>query len=260
MRGGRYELRTATMLDLISVAYGVEGDNVLGGPSWLETDRFDLIAKATPSTSAETIRLMLQTLLADRFKLVIHNDTKPLPEYVLTVGKGRPKLKESEGPGEKGCQGQPPPPNQPPGTITPILVTCHHLTAAEIADNLHQMAGGYLNYPVVDSTGLKGAWDFDIKWTGRGQLAAAGADGISIFDAVDKQLGLKLELQKVAAPVIVVNSVNQKPTDSPAGVTKSLPDTPTEFEVADVKPSGPDSRQTRSPFHPAAGSNCAASR
>jgi uncharacterized protein (TIGR03435 family) len=102
----------------------------------------------------------------------------------------------------------------------------------------------------VDSTGLKGAWDFDIKWTARRQLAAAGADGLSIFDAVDRQLGLKLEAQQVPVPVIVVDSVNQKPTGNPPGAAAELPPAPTEFEVAVVKPSTPDSRQTRSPFQP----------
>ncbi|HXB73820.1 MAG TPA: TIGR03435 family protein [Candidatus Acidoferrales bacterium] len=250
MRGGRYELRTATMVDLIKTAYGVDDDNVIGGPNWLEFDRFDLIAKAAPSSSPERIQLMLQALLADRFHLVVHNDTKSLPEYVLTLGKGRQKLKESDGTGEKGCQGQPQPQNLPPGVPRYITVSCHNLTSAAIADELHQMAGGYLDTPVVDSTGLKGSWDFDIKWSGRGQLAAAGADGISIFDAVDKQLGLKLELQKLPMPVIVIDRVNQKPTENLPGVTKALPVTPTEFEVAVVKPSAPDSRQTRSPFQP----------
>ena len=112
---------------------------------------------------------------------------------------------------------------------------------------------------MVDSTGLKGSWDFDIKWTGRGQLAAAGADGISIFDAVDKQLGLKLELQKVPMPVIVVDSVNEKPTDNPPGAATSLPPTPTEFEVAVVKPSTPDSGKCAARFNPAANWTCKAS-
>ena len=250
MRGGRYELRTATLAELIKTAYGVEDDNVYGGPSWLEYDRFDLIAKTSPSVPPEAVKVMLQNLLAERFQLVLHKDTKPLPEYVLTVGKGRPKLKESDGSGEKGCQGQPRPANLPPGTILPITVSCHNMTAAEIAEQLRQMAGGYLTNPVMDSTGLKGSWDFDLKWTARGQLAAAGPEGISIFDAVDKQLGLKLELQKVPMPVVVVDSVNQKPAENPPDTAKNLPAVPTEFEVAVIKPSPPESRQTRSPFLP----------
>ena len=108
LRAGRYELRQATMLDLIKTAYGVGPNMVVGGPSWLESDRFDVIAKAPPATSAETANLMLQELLTDRFKLVVHKDMKPMPRFVLTVGQGKPKLKEADGSGEPGCQFQPP--------------------------------------------------------------------------------------------------------------------------------------------------------
>src|SRR5947208_15791281 len=94
--------------------------------------------------------------------------------------------------------------------------------------------------PVVNSTGLEGFWDFDIKWTPRGLLSQAGADGITVSDALDKQLGLKLEPQKTPGPVIVVDSVNQTPTPNPSGVATSLPPAPPpEFEVADIKPSLP---------------------
>jgi len=239
LRGGRYDLRRATMVDLIRIAYGVDPDSVLGGPSWLETDRFDVIAKVPPETSPETIKLMLQALLADRFKLVLHNDTKPMPAFVLTLGKGKPKLKEADGSGNTGCQPQQQKPE--PGTIPYAMISCHNLTMEQFARNLRFMAGAYMTNPVIDSTGLKGSWDFDLKWTGRAQLGQAGGDGISIFDAVDKQLGLKLEAQKVPSPVLIVDSVNQKPTDNPPGVTQSLPPAPpAEFEVAVIKPSAAD--------------------
>src|SRR5881396_1653313 len=105
LRRGRYELHKATMLDLITRAYDLDADKVLGGPSWLETDRFDVIATAPPATPPENIRLMLQALLADRFKLAVHKDSKSLPTFALTVGKsGKPKLKESDGSGNSGCQ------------------------------------------------------------------------------------------------------------------------------------------------------------
>jgi len=242
LRGGRYDLRNATMVDLISIAYGVEGDKVLGGPSWLETDRFEVGAKAPPTTSQDALKLMLQALLADRFKLVVHKDSKPMPVFVLSMGKGKPKLKEAEGSGNSGCQGVPQ--NPEPGTIPYAMVACRNVTMAAFAMNLRAMAGAYITSTVVDSTGLKGSWDFDIKWTARALLSQAGADGITIFDAVDKQLGLKVEPQKVATPVIVVDSVNQKPADNPGGVTKDLPPAPpAEFEVADIRPSKPDARQ-----------------
>jgi uncharacterized protein (TIGR03435 family) len=243
IRGDRYELRNATMVDLIRTAYGVDAEKVVGGPSWLESDRFDVIAKTPPNITPETVRPMLQGLLADRFKLAVHNDNKLMPVFVLSTGKGKPKLKEADDSERTGCQGQPQ--NPEPGTIPYAMVQCHNMTMEGFARNLRQMAGAYMTSPVVDSTGLKGAWDFDIKWTARALLSQAGGDGITIFDAVDKQLGLKLEPQRVPTPVIVVDSVNRKPTDNPPGVTQKLPTPPpAEFEVADVKPSAPDARQS----------------
>lgn len=241
LRGDRYVLRDATLVDLIATAYGVENDKVVGGPSWLDTDRFDVIAKAPPTTTPETIKQMMQSMLAERFKLFLHADTKPLSVFVLSVGKGKPKLKEAaEGARSPGCQGQPQQNASPDGPPPYAMYSCHNETMEKFAEDIRQMAGGYVTSPVVDSTGLKGAWDFDIKWTGRGQLARAGADGISLFDAVDKQLGLKLEAQKLPMPVYVVDSANEKPTDNPPGVAKALPPAPpAEFEVAIIKPSAP---------------------
>src|SRR5438132_42456 len=154
IRAGRYELRKATMVDLIRTAYSVDADSVVGGPSWLESDRFDVIAKAPPSTSPETVKLMLQALLADRFKLIVHTDSKPVAAFVLSAGKGKPKLKESEGSGSAGCQPQP---QQPEAGGPPLyfVVSCRHMTMEAFARELRRF-GDYIPNPVVDSTGLEG--------------------------------------------------------------------------------------------------------
>jgi len=235
-RGGRYEMRGASMVDLIRNAYGITDDKIFGGPSWLGSDRFDVVAKTPAGVTPDSARLMLRTLLAERFDLKVHEDMKPLPVYVLSLGKTKHKLKESTG-AQSGCQGQQQTPQ--PGVIPYAQVSCHNLTSAQIAENLRQMAGGYFDKPVIDQTQLEGTWDFDLKWTARAQLAAAGADGISAFDAVDKQLGLKVELQQVAMPVIVVDNVNRKPTDNQPGVADMLPPEKPEFETAEIKPSPP---------------------
>jgi uncharacterized protein (TIGR03435 family) len=100
--------------------------------------------------------------------------------------------------------------------------------------------GTYLADPVVDKTGLSGEWDFDLKWTPRNRLAQLGSDAITLFDAVDKQLGLKLEAQKLPLPVLVVDTVNQTPTPNATGVAATIPNPPpSEFEVATIKPSAP---------------------
>ena len=244
LRGGRYDLRNATLLDMIRMAYApIDADNILGGPNWLERDRFDIVAKAPQSTSPENVRLMLQGLLADRFKLVLHTDTKPVPGFALTVGKGgKAKLKEASGEGAPGCQPAPPPSTPPDPSVVPYgVVICHGMTMEVLAQTLRGMAGAYITSPVVDQTGLTGTWDFELKWTARALLARAGSDGITIFDAVDQQLGLKLEPRNIPSPVIIVDSANQKPSDNPSGVAQNLPlPPPAEFDVADVKLSLPD--------------------
>jgi uncharacterized protein (TIGR03435 family) len=249
--GGRYIVRQATMVSLISLAYGVENDHVLGGPPRLDTAHFDIVATAPRTTSPDDVKLMLRSLLADRFKLVVHPGTKDLPAFLLTVDKGGPKLKPADDSVPSGCQGTPNPPPTPEGGVPLNYVTCHNLTLDQIADNLRGMANGYLTNPVVNSTGLKGAWDFDIKWTGRGQLARAGGDGISIFDAVQHQLGLKLEAKTAPLPVIVVDSVNEAPTPNVAGLDKLLPPPPpAAFDVTVIKPSDPDAKNAQGQITP----------
>jgi uncharacterized protein (TIGR03435 family) len=235
LRGGRYDLRKATMLDLIRIAYGVDADKVVGGPSWLELDRFDISAKAPPTTPPETVNLMLQSLLADRFKLVLHKDTRPLPVFALTMGKGKPKLKEADGSGEGGCRSQP--------QSGYAMVACRNMTMETFAQSLRGIASDYLRNPVVDSTGLKASWDFDLKWNPRSRIPQPGAERITIFDAIDKQLGLALEPQEIPTPVLVVDRVNEKPAANPAGVAQALPPRALEFEVAEIKLSPPEEQE-----------------
>src|SRR5262249_39300773 len=172
----------------------------------------------------------------------VHDDNKPLPVFVLTAGKNGHKMKQSDG-SQTGCRGEQQPSAQP-GATQYVVASCHNLTSAAIAENLRQIAGGYVDRPVLDQTNLKGEWDFTLKWSRRNQLAAAGADGISIFDAVDKQLGLRLEPQQVSMPVIVVDNVNRKPTGNVPGVAETLVPEKPEFEAAEIKPSPPGTPST----------------
>ena len=249
LRDGRYELHNATMVDLIRTAYSVDAERVLGGPSWLELDKFTVIAKAPQSTSLPTLKLMLQSLLADRFKLVVHQDTRPMMSYALTVIGGKPKMREAAGPGS-GCQGQPQPPPEP-GVVPTQLGVCRGVTMAAFADVLPRAAGPYITSPVVDETGLTGTWDFEIRFHGRLQLAQAGTEGISIFDALEKQLGLKLELKQRPTSAFVVDSLTQTPTPNAPEVAKALPPPPPpEFEVATIKPTDPDTKGTTARLQP----------
>jgi len=178
---------------------------------------------------------MLQGLLAERFHLAVHADQKPLAAFSLTIGNDKAKLKESEGSGPPGCQRHP-----EAAEASAIPATCHGITMDALASLLGGAAGDYLESPVVNNTRLDGAWDFTVKWTPRNSLVAAGSDGISIFDALDKQLGLKLELKQIPAAVLVVDRVNEKPLDNLPGAAAALPPPPPpQFEAATIKPTDP---------------------
>ncbi len=237
LRAGRYELRQATMLDLIAIAWGVDADTVFGGPAWLQWDRFDIVAKAPPDTSRGKVRLMLQALLADRFGLTVRKDTKPLAAFALTAVGGKPKLKLADGSVDSACKT-----NREPGPTPVMIVSCRNMTVEEFAQNLRSLSAPLIGRPVIDRSGLEGNWNFDFRFTPwSATVAQASGDGITIFDAVEKQLGLMLELQKALAPVLVVDQVNRTPTDNPPDVTRDLPPSRlTQFEVALIKPSLPE--------------------
>ena len=191
---GRYEIKTATMVDLIHQAYGIDSDKILGGPNWLEMDRFDVIAKVPEDTTADAQKLMLQSLLADRFKLVLHKDTKPLPAYALVVAKNGCKLKPVEGGhGSRSSWGR-------------GKATMERGSMEGLANALSRI----LDRPVADETGLQGVFNFTLEWTPDGAEEA----GASIFTAIQEQLGLKLEPRKVPAVYIVVDKAEKVPLEN----------------------------------------------
>jgi len=258
-RGGRYELHNATMIDLIRTAYGVDPDKVIGGPAWATKDAFEIVATAPADTKPESLKAMLKALLAERFSLVVHPDTQPVPAYAITAGSS-PNLKQADGSGETGCKVVSNVPANAPGVnivranlngnnvqlnlAEPIPFACSNMTMAAFADGLRTMIGAQayiLNTPVVDQTGLTGRWNFDVKWTLRqGPAATVNAAGtVTMAEAFDKQLGLKLELTKAPFPVIVVDSANETPTPNLPGVTEKLAPQSAGFEVVDLRPSLP---------------------
>ena len=252
IRDGVYINRDATVLNLIQAAYGVTEDVIAGGPSWLKSDLFDVIAKVPDGTTPATANLMLQALLSERFGLVIQKEMIPRAEYVLSVGKGGSKLKRAAVSADSGCRqdlvGEPggKAGQGSPASLPNMKVICHNLTTKQIAENLRQMAGSYhntyLEHDVVDATELKGAWDFELEFTPIGLMGEKGRDGITIFDAVNKQLGLKLERQDVPVESMVIKSVNRNPTANSPEVATALALAAPRFEVAAIKPMDPSQR------------------
>ena len=254
LRAGRYEIRNATMVDLIRTAYTVDAEKVLGGPSWLEYDRFDVTGLVPPSTTPDTAKLMLRALLADRFKLAVRNDTKPAAGHVLVMGRGNHKLKAADSSAAAGCQTQAVPVRASSGVPGQVVLpmtglTCRNVTMETFAADLRRLTNGYVTNAVLDQTGLKGSWDFELQFTQRAILGLAasmdGAQATSLSDAIDKQLGLKLEERDIPTPVLVVEQVNATPTANVLDIAAKLPPPPPmEFEVADIKPTDPNARLT----------------
>jgi uncharacterized protein (TIGR03435 family) len=243
--GDRFVVHQATPLDLITTAYRVEADAVTGGPPGLEFDRYDIVASTPPGTTEKDTAQMLQSLLTDRFKLVAESQTKPLPAFLLKAGNGAAKMKPAaDATGDSGCRLADPPP--PPGTPFPPTVTlkCSNLTMEQFAQQLQGFGWATLSHPVVDTTGMTGAWDFDFRFTWQ----PGAPDAITIFEAVSR-LGLKLEAGTASRPALAIVSMADAPTPNAAGIEGLLPPPPLpSFEVAVIRPSKSDFKDAQAHF------------
>ena len=232
-----------TLRNLIGIAFEIPpnlaNDMLVGGPKFLDTDRYNIVAKA-PSTgigapgrqggqeTAPPINvalMMLRSLLEERFKLVTHKENRPSTAYAFLPPKGELKLKKAEPTDRAGCRPDPGAIPANTGGVPMNAITCTNTTIEELARNIPQWAGAYLDHPAVDTTGLQGGWNFTLYWTPRAALetarpadaagggAALDPGGITVFQAVEKQLGLKLEKGTHPVPVVVIDHIEQKPID-----------------------------------------------
>jgi uncharacterized protein (TIGR03435 family) len=235
LRGNRYELRNATMVDLIRTAYNVTPEKISGGPSWLEWNRWDIAALAPEGTAPPKLQEMLRNLLAERFKLAVKEDQVTTTNMALKVN-GTHKLRPATAPG--GCQGQ----AAPDANGVPLqTITCKGQSMAQLAELLPRGMGAYFpnGQQLVDDTALEGLWDFEFKVHPRQVLAQAGADAVSLDKAL-AEIGLKLEPKEMKVPAIVVQSVSAEFTPNPPDLARRMPAPPSPtFEVIDVKPSPP---------------------
>lgn len=220
--GGRVELPDRTLRDFIKSAYDVPSDMIIGGPKWLDSDRFDIVAKAPPEADQNTLRTMLQTLLVERFKLVTHREDKVMPEFALVVAKNGPKLRRSLQPGPPTCSWKSAPAEgdrlQDRGARGADGLrhrVCHNMKMTQLAKGLPGWSGIGIDRPVVDLTGLEGEYDFQLDVARPTKRPAGGEndDGPTIFDAMTT-LGLKLESRKVSMPMIVIDHVERVPTEN----------------------------------------------
>lgn len=228
---GRCRFTRMTLKNLINSAYritalgGSVDQMLMGGPAWVGTDTFDVEAKAEDSehTSQDQLRGMLQTLLAERFNLKFHREKKEMAGFDLVVAKGGLKLKEAAADASGPRGGSMSMNMRGPGS--PMTMSSQRSTISSIVAFL----SGRLGRAVQDKTGLTGTYDFTLSWTpaeGEGgglggitmQLppgfAPAGASepGVSLFTALQEQMGLRLEASKVMLDVFVIDSA-EKPAN-----------------------------------------------
>jgi uncharacterized protein (TIGR03435 family) len=222
---------------LIARAFNTNNNDQLAGvPSWADSARFDVIAKA-PSDSTiqsgldqETLAPMMLALLKDRLKLTYHTEQRDLPAYALLSVK--PKMKKADSSARAWCKSPSQIPGAPPAPQGSQALICQNITMAQFADSLRGRAGN-LDSPILDSTGIEGGWDFTLTFNpilslnlsaavrppeggqpgDSGATASDPSGGYSIFEAIEKQLGLKLEKQKRSASIIVIDHIEQTPTE-----------------------------------------------
>jgi uncharacterized protein (TIGR03435 family) len=224
----------------LQISPNVAADMLIGIPKSADSTHWDITAKV-PSTGEGAPNIvggrplppplsvgleMLRGLLLDQFELKTHTENREVTVYALTLGGGKPKMTQADDSERSGCK---PDPNAPkPFTNIQTMIGCKNTSMAELAQNLVQQANAYIDHPIVDATGLQGGWDFMIGWTPKGLLQtprpatpdqpgaaveATAPSGISVFEAVEKELGLKLVKQKRSIPVIVVDHVDDKPLE-----------------------------------------------
>jgi uncharacterized protein (TIGR03435 family) len=206
--GGRIELENNTLRDLIVEAWGKRKDEVAGGPAWLGSDRFDVIARAPAGTSDADLRAMLQELLKDRFGLIVHEEQRVLPVYALLTAKGGARLSPPTVAARTFCGGGPRKPGQ-------VHRSCTNMSMDALTQWLPKMSPEEFEQPVLNLTGLAAAWDFQLDFSPPIKVMFNGetADpaGPTIFEAL-RELGLNLERRKVRVPVIVVDRAERTPS------------------------------------------------
>jgi uncharacterized protein (TIGR03435 family) len=207
----RFVEKAYTLKLLIAAAYDLNPKTISGGPPWLSSDHYDILA-VTPGEVQPTHdeqMSMLRSLLSDRFKLTFHREQKDFSIYELQVAKSGPKLKPSaSGPDEPAVVG--------PGVVYPpdrVVLPGRNATMTNFVSLLQR---AILDRPVVDKTGLSGRYDFDLEWapdetqfSGGLPPASEGSQSPPLFEAIQQQLGLKLEATRGSVAALVVDKAER---------------------------------------------------
>jgi len=205
------------LLGLVTMAYEVHAYQVVG-PDWLNSTRFDITAKLPPATTLPQFRVMLQNLLADRFRLAIHRDQKQFQGFDLTVAKGGPKLtKSTESSVSTAGDGSPQPPMSPPQAPRGYTGVIALRLARSSMEHFAAFLSGVLGQPVHDATGLTDTYDIQVRYSlaGLQPEVAPGDDGMPTpLEALQQQLGLKLVPRKETIGIVVIDRIEKVPTEN----------------------------------------------
>jgi uncharacterized protein (TIGR03435 family) len=234
--GGRVRINMTLRGLLLETQGDFNTHRIIGGPKSMDGTCWTILAKAPAQENAplgwngpvwngvdvDSMRMMLRSLLEDRFKLAAHTVDQPIPGYALVAAK--PKLRKADPSNRPGCREGPGAEAaernwKDPRLTNPVasrLITCRNLTLAEFAAELNRPGSG-TGGPVVDATGIEGRYDLTVNFSPPSALANAAAEpngAISIFEALSTQLGLKLQGREVPAPVLVIEHVEEKPVEN----------------------------------------------
>ena len=188
---GRLNFINVTLKNLITSAYELRDFQISGGPAWIDSERYDLVAKAENDAGGKELWMMVRPLLAERFKLAVHTDTKDLPVYDMVVSKRGSKLR----PAAPDAQGS-------------SRMGRSSFTADRISmSNFSFILSSIVDRPVLDKTGLVGDFALKLDWAPR------DPDGPSIFTALEEQLGLKLEPRKGPVEILVIDHA-ERPSEN----------------------------------------------
>jgi uncharacterized protein (TIGR03435 family) len=198
--GGRFRANATTVKYLFEWAYGIQPSQHLGGPSWFGTDRYEIVAKAEGNASDDQMKRMVQTLLADRFKLKLHHESKELPVLVMTVGKTAPRLfapKDGEAHSLRVM-----PVTGPDQKITSYHVVATRFSLTQLTDTFARQLGSV----ILNRTGLDGDFDFTLDLT-PDETRPNPLDPSLVITAMREQLGLTLKSQRAPVDFLVIDSV-----------------------------------------------------
>jgi uncharacterized protein (TIGR03435 family) len=204
-----------TLANIIREVYQLQTYQIAGGPDWIDRDRWDIVAKGNGDPPFARVLVMMQTLLAERFKLAMHRETRDMPVYALVASRVDGRLGSQIAPTDRDCLALAGAAREQGGTARPpddrprcgVSMKTGHLRSGaarmtDIARNLSSVTGRM----TVDRTGLTGSYDVDLSWNDE-------PDGPSLFTAIQEQLGLKLEARRGPVDVLVIDSAERATED-----------------------------------------------